>query len=154
MPCCGNSPTTIGSAFGLANSRLVPKRTLQDMSTQKLPHFKNCSWTSNCATMGRKRKCLQKLLTFLSLALKWDDLWNSEKYTCQKRGNRELSKILKAKKPLPLIGIMCNINLISLNSTAEYIMDIRKGKRKKKKRKPKSPKQGSWLLAKYSTCTK
>lgn len=121
-------------------SRLVPKRTLQDMSTQKLPHFQNCSWTSNCATMGRKRKCLQKLLTFLSLALKWDDLWNSEKYTCQKRGNRELSKILKEKKKtfLPLIGIMCSINLISFNSTAEYITDIRKGKKKKKNQKPQT----------------
>lgn len=128
-------------------SRLVPKRTFQDMSTQKLPHFQNCSWTSNCATMGRKRKCLQKLLTFLSLALKWDGLWNSEKNTCQKRGNMELSKILKGKRILlPLIGIMCSINLIGLNSTAEYIMDIRKG-RKKKKENPKTPNKaaGFWL---------
>lgn len=47
------------------------------MSTQKLPHFKNYSWTSKRATMGRR--CLQKLLTFLSLALKWKDLLNSKK---------------------------------------------------------------------------
>lgn len=42
---------------------------------------------------------------------------------------------------------MCSINLISLNPTAEYITDIRKGKKIKKKENLKTPNKaaGFWL---------
>lgn len=57
-------------------SQLVPKRTPKIRVHKNYLILKIAVGLSNVQRMGgRKRKCLQKLLTFLSLALKWEDLY-------------------------------------------------------------------------------
>lgn len=119
------------------------------MSTQKLPHFKNYSWTTKCATMGRK--CLQKLLTFLSLALKQKDLLNCKKQTCQKQAICNYQKLIWEKKKSFIAfnwgKVQPKCDQLKFNSQIYN----GHGLRRKKKEKPN---QGSCFLARNSTCTK